>query len=215
MRHVSFLAALGLPLLLAACANGNPGTGAWQDGVQLSENSSLNHPIRVEPSLRLVPLDTDQHGALVADREQLGGIVADYARHGRGPMEVRGAPGAVRTALRGLLASGMRAGDLAPHIERGPGVVVSFPTARAMAPACGQFQLDLHRFGPLNPANSPTSDWGCASQHNLATMVADPGDLQHPRGAAPATQSGYLAGRIRDTQTYVAPPLPLAGSAAR
>ena len=56
----------------------------------------------------------------------------------------------------------------------------------ASAGPCGQWPKDL---GPASGkqyvSNRPYWNFGCAMQHNIAAMVANPADLVQPRGATP------------------------------
>ena len=66
-----------------------------------------------------------------------------------------------------------------------------------MAGPCGLWPADL---GPSidNPSyneNKPYYNFGCATQRNLASMVANPADLEQPRPESPT----YTA---RRTQSY-------------
>jgi len=51
----------------------------------------------------------------------------------------------------------------------------------AIPPDCPDWSEDIGR----DPQNMPWPDKGCATQRNLAAMVANPKDLLHPRGETP------------------------------
>ncbi|MFN5121018.1 MAG: CpaD family pilus assembly protein, partial [Bradyrhizobium sp.] len=64
-----------------------------------------------------------------------------------------------------------------------PTIRLSYPKMAAVAGPCGTWPADL---GPSidNPAYHENKQWdnfGCANQHNLAAMVANPSDLEQPR----------------------------------
>lgn len=61
-----------------------------------------------------------------------------------------------------------------PH----PPVRLSYLRYVAEAPECGSWPANLAR----EPQNLPYENLGCATQRNLAVMVANPGDLLGPRG---------------------------------
>ena len=65
--------------------------------------------------------------------------------------------------------------------DRHPVIHLSYKRYVAHGPECGQWNENLNE--SENNRNSP--DWGCARQRNLAAMVANPRDLQGPRGWSP------------------------------
>jgi pilus assembly protein CpaD len=58
-----------------------------------------------------------------------------------------------------------------------PPVKLSYLRWVAEAPECGDFSKNLSE----NPRNVAYDNFGCASQHNLAAMIANPRDLVEPR----------------------------------
>jgi pilus assembly protein CpaD len=70
--------------------------------------------------------------------------------------------------------------------EQLPTINLSYSKLTAIAGPCGQWPADL---GPSihgkDYENHPYWNFGCATQRNLASMVADPADLVQPRGEAP------------------------------
>jgi pilus assembly protein CpaD len=65
-------------------------------------------------------------------------------------------------------------------------VRLSYPRMAAEAGPCGLWPSDI---GPTTQSyrlNKPYWNFGCASQRNLAAMVANPADLTQPRGETPA-----------------------------
>ncbi|MBO6550157.1 MAG: CpaD family pilus assembly protein [Rhizobiales bacterium] len=65
--------------------------------------------------------------------------------------------------------------------DRHPVIHLSYKRYVAHGPECGQWNENFNE--SENNRNSP--DWGCARQRNLAAMVANPRDLQGPRGWSP------------------------------
>jgi pilus assembly protein CpaD len=61
--------------------------------------------------------------------------------------------------------------------QRDPPIRVSYLRYVAQAPQCGDWSANL----AYDPMNLPYPDLGCANQHNLAVMVANPADLVTPR----------------------------------
>ena len=57
-------------------------------------------------------------------------------------------------------------------------VILSYSHYRATATPCvGRWMKNVSD----NPRNNPVGGFGCSFQHNLAIMIADPGDLNTPR----------------------------------
>jgi type IV pilus biogenesis protein CpaD/CtpE len=82
---------------------------------------------------------------------------------------------------------------------------------------CGQWPHDV---GPadneINAMNRPHWNHGCATQHNLAAIVANPNDLLQPRAEGPVDQTRrqtaitkYRAGASPGPQTVHSPMQPL------
>lgn len=84
-----------------------------------------------------------------------------------------------------------------------PPVKVSYLRYVAEGPECGQWPENM----AYNPNNLPYPNMGCATQHNLAAMVANPADLLGPRtqGARSAERHDmvmdkYIKGESSNTQ---------------
>lgn len=60
-------------------------------------------------------------------------------------------------------------------------VVVSFARHFASSPECGDWSRSVTETG----YNEPHANFGCAQQHNIAALVADPRDINLPRTATP------------------------------
>jgi pilus assembly protein CpaD len=63
--------------------------------------------------------------------------------------------------------------------NKGAPVMVAFQRSFATTQECGDWSQELARSG----ANEPYPNFGCAQQHNIAAMVADPQDFEQPRTA--------------------------------
>lgn len=84
--------------------------------------------------------------------------------------------------IRRILSDRGFADDLVqvePYSEAGeePPVKVSYMRYIAEGPTCNHWSENL----AFNPQNLPAPNMGCATQHNLAAMVANPADLLGPR----------------------------------
>ena len=133
-------------------------------------------------------------------REGTGGVIVDVPVN---TPNARAAASAAREIRHTLTASGVpssaiRLNHYSPDDpERFATVRLSYPKIAAVAGPCGLWPADL---GPSidNPRyneNKPYYNFGCATQRNLASMVANPADLEQPRPESPT----YTA---RRTQSY-------------
>src|SRR5262245_18322027 len=64
---------------------------------------------------------------------------------------------------------------------RGAPVKVTFDRKFAVTAECGDWSEDI-----INSQNTPPPNFGCATQHNIAAVVANPEDFETPRSATPA-----------------------------
>src|SRR5262245_22259719 len=124
-------------------------------------------------------------------REGTGGVVVDVPVN---TPNARAAVSAAREIRHTLSSAGVPSSAI--HInryspddpERFATVRLSYPKIKAVAGPCGLWPADL---GPSidNPAyheNKQYYNFGCATQRNLAAMVANPADLEQPRPESPA-----------------------------
>ena len=173
LRGCAALAALSL----AACAN--PVNGP-EDGMTVEQR----FPITVEPHMEMVRLTfnaarggLDQESA--ADLER---FARDYLDNGSGALAVSGSrrnPDAPRIVADRLLALGVPGDRILlgnpDNADSGDDIRVSFIRYEAHAQACGDWSVNLSS----TSANKVSPNFGCATQHNLAAMVADPGFAQN------------------------------------
>jgi pilus assembly protein CpaD len=62
-------------------------------------------------------------------------------------------------------------------------IKISFLRTAAHGPECGSWPTNLAD----QPDNANYDNFGCAQQHNLAAMIANPSDLVTPQGATPTS----------------------------
>jgi len=179
LRGCAALAALSL----AACAN--PVNGP-EDGMTVEQR----FPITVEPHMEMVRLTfnaarggLDQESA--ADLER---FARDYLDNGSGALAVSGSrrnPDAPRIVADRLLTLGVPGDRILlgnpDNADSGDDIRVSFIRYEAHAQACGDWSVNLSS----TSANQVSPNFGCATQHNLAAMVADPRDLVSPKPLGP------------------------------
>jgi pilus assembly protein CpaD len=162
----------------------------------------LRHPIVVREKDHTVELLVgDSRGALTPEqradvlafaqawrREATGGIVVMVPV---GTRNAAAAGGVVREVQSIFAAVGIPANGVAMRSYRPPDprrlatVKLNYPRMTAEAGPCGLWPSDI---GPTTEGyrlNKPYWNHGCATQRNLAAMVANPADLVQPRGETP------------------------------
>ncbi len=193
---------VGFMLAAAACQPTRP----------LEVTDAFPITVVAEPRvLTIVGTELDAFGADDAidepARERIAAFLDTYRERGRGPLTAtmvgfaatgrgRDAEGAVLSALtklarrRGLQPDAL----LAARAETGvPRLELAFRDFVAIQPDCPPEQGTLSSF-----SNRSTSSFGCASQRNLAAMIARPADLVTPQ--ALTRRDSLRAGGV--TQAY-------------
>jgi pilus assembly protein CpaD len=179
--RLTFLAGL---ILVAGCNPSDPTPVGWTDPVMPKENK-----------VELVTLDHDVHFAkgtkTVAVNEATG--LADFLRDsaiGDGDTATvdnpRGAS-SLATARRAAVVAELKrnhvnAVQASAAAAPSDSVRIHVSHAVVIAPRCP----DWSKPEADNPANSPSSNYGCATEANLAQMVANPADLVRGRQTGPA-----------------------------
>jgi pilus assembly protein CpaD len=204
---------MGLSLVLAACTS----TTEQLVTAGIPDDYRARHPIAIEEGMRsiVVFVGRGRGGLSMDQRRDVAGLARSWAHEGTGAIvadvpvdtpNARAAASAYRDIRAVLLASGVPSNGLVLHNYRPddpqffPPIRLSYPKIKAVAGPCGLWPDDL---GPsiLDPgynANKPYSNFGCATQRNLAAMIDDPADLEQPRAEAPA----YTARRSEAFEKY-------------
>lgn len=174
-------AAVASMLVAGSCSVAN-------DANTISEDGSFNHPITVEPSYRelKVQFAGGQDGVSADDAVKFDAFLADYRAHGSGSLGIsvpNGAPShaAITFFAERAAATGISRDKIlvSTHdVNNGDyRVDVSFIAYSAKTDACGDWSENL----AFTDDNQTPKNFGCAVQHNIAAMVADPRDLVSPR----------------------------------
>lgn len=201
--HALRMASIAAVLLAGSCA------APINDGSVVADGLA-NHPITVAPhfqSIRVAFSDASA-GLTPEDGTQFNGFVEDYLSRGDGAISVNAPRGPNATAAltwfgerlahmgvpRARILVGTR--DTADGDGR---VEVGYIVYAARTDRCGNFSKDEGD----SSANLPTPDFGCAVQHNVAAMVADPRDLVAPRGmdAGDATRRETVIGNYETAKS--------------
>jgi pilus assembly protein CpaD len=172
------------------------------------DDPMANHPITVEPSYQSIKLSYAGGALAPADAPRLGAFLADYRQHGNGKIAISVPAGANMQQTVTALANQInemgvsRDRILVASRDAGTGgsqVELNYISYQARTADCGNWSEDL----AYTAENRTASNFGCATQHNMAMMVADPRDLLGPRpmdGAdavrRQAVIGNYEAGKI-------------------
>jgi len=178
LRGLAALAAL----LAAACAapiNGKEDVYSVPD----------RYPITVEPHMESLRVGYDgARGIDDAGAAELQRFVRDYLENGSGSIAVaapRRFPDASNAVSERLVALGVPRNRIMAGNNDGfnatDEVRVTYIRYQAHAEPCGDWSVNLGS----TSANKPSPNFGCATQHNLAAMVADPRDLVSPKPVDP------------------------------
>jgi pilus assembly protein CpaD len=190
--------AMAAVLLAGSCAAPINDTKVVADG-------TVNHPITVSPSYHSIKVSfaADNQGLLPEDSAKLDAFVADYTTHGNGAISVSvpAGPGAAtsihyfgeRLADMGVARSNILVGTHDVAANKDMRVEIGYVGYVAHTDPCGDWSQDASDTSD----NLPMPDFGCATQHNLAAMVADPRDLvsDRPLGESDATRRGVVMGK--------------------
>jgi pilus assembly protein CpaD len=191
-------------LLISACANpiSKPENGAPVE---------QRFPITVEPhmeSLR-VPYNAARGNIDDASTAQLQTFARDYLENGSGSLSVsatRRIPDAPNYVVGRLVAMGVPRNRIMlgndDALSAADEVKVTYIRYQANASGCGDWSVNL---GDTSE-NKVSPNFGCATQHNLAAMVADPRDLVSPKPLEPddAQRRLTVLDKYRKGETTVA-----------
>lgn len=148
-------------------------------------DGDVNHPIDVEPSYQ--SLKVGYSGDLSPDDAgRFTSFVQDYLSRGNGAITVSAPTGPGSTAAityfgQQLTALGVPRARILVGTHDAVGaderVEIGFVSYVAHTDSCGDWTQNVAD----NETNLPPINFGCAVQHNIAAMVADPRDLVAPR----------------------------------
>ena len=152
------------------------------NGPEQQFDVNQRYPISVQP--RMMSLNLIYNGQSALDQNQSGQLsrfAEDYMSHGSGSISVSGpTAAAAELAVESLLEIGVARTQIMVGGAAGPNplndIRLTYIRYVAEAPPCGNWTQNLtHSANNVLPPN-----FGCATQHNLAAMVADPRDLVAP-----------------------------------
>ena len=175
-------------LILAAALAALAGCGSVSGPYDGARTVAEAHPITVDQqavALR-VAVDETRNGLDRGTLAQIEAFVTEYRTRGHGPITVTAPVGAASDRAAQDAAARVRAGLHAAGVPYeammgaslaapggGADVIASFQSYVATGPVCGRATSAAKR----RFLNRRPEDFGCASQANLAAMIADPRDL--------------------------------------
>lgn len=175
-------------IVLGGCAEKHE----WETAGTRTTDANQLHPIGAE--VRREAIDIPPVGGSAAAQSDnyfaVTKFVRQYLRDGRGVLDVRvSSRGSDKT--RSFVASILNENGVAPERVRygaradgKSGALIAYTKIGSVAPlACDDWSEDITR----RAEQGVYANWGCASQRNLANMVADPTDLVAPAAATPQT----------------------------
>jgi pilus assembly protein CpaD len=206
------VAAAAVLVALAGCA-----TGTQQDiTASIPDDYRIKHPITIDEQLATmdIPVGLDAGRLSSGARGNIAGFAQRFNSSGGSLMAIVapvGSPNEVVAASMShqvydvLLAAGIRPAALdfrtyrAGPKETGAPIRLAYSRIAASVADCGQWPGNLDN----DSRNRNYKNFGCATQANLAAMVANPLDLLYPRASTPpdATRrakvlEGYQNGEI-------------------
>jgi pilus assembly protein CpaD len=194
-----------LAIALSGCGGFN--------GAENAEFSSLvSHPISVEQKTASLSIEVDrgQIAMTPSDRNEIAAFANAYRDKGHGRMTIATPAGAPNSGAAASLVSDIRAALMeagiakdaitytayqAPSNQVNAPVLVSYTHYIAQATPCHGLTEDLAYL----PENNEPANFGCATQANLAALVADPADLlgQREMDAADADRRSTVLDKYR------------------
>jgi pilus assembly protein CpaD len=189
---------VGIAAALAGCK-----TSARDTTGTLPNDYRERHPITVTEGKRTIELfvGAGRGGLTPAQRAEVLAFAQTWKREATGGITIDRPVGgandrAARDTLKEVLSIVVAAGipnhgiGIKPYHANGNRVAplrLNYPQVAAQAGPCGLWPQDLGpTYDPNHYENRPYYNLGCASQRNLASMVANPHDLAQPRAETPA-----------------------------
>jgi len=202
LENILRVAAIGCIMIAGSCAVNNGATSISADG-------AVNHPISVVAvSLKKkLQFAGGAQGLEIDEALKFEAFLDEYRAHGNGSLGISvpsGPPSraaityfAERAAATGIPRDKILVSthDVANGDYR---VDVSFIAYKAIARECGDWSENL----AFTLENHTNRNFGCATQRNIAAMVADPRDLLGPRRFDPAdaNRAATIIGKYQQGQ---------------
>jgi len=167
-RHLLHGVSLIAALLLASCAN----------GPDSEVDPEAAYPITVGPHVETLRVSNEAEA-----NAKVGAFASAFVASGNGSITISApSPEAARSVADRLVANGVPRGRIVMGgVAQGNAVELSYVGYGASSPPCANWQENI----AFTMNNLPTMNFGCATQHNIAAMIADPRDLVTPQPMTP------------------------------
>ncbi len=147
------------------------------------------HPVSAEVQLATLDVSPQRGGTLASEAYlDITKFVREYRRDGRSTLDIEVPRGTAVSRSVDSVRYIAETNGVPPRrirvVHRKDGVNsirLKFESIAAIAPECGEWPEDI----TARPELGPHPNFGCASQRNLANMVAHPTDLMFPQVEAP------------------------------
>ncbi len=187
-RRLGMILALGAAVALAGC-NMREQMYDGQMGY-IPENPNEVYPIEVVDGAARLTLPVKSGRLSARDEETLARFAAE-ASGIPSPVIISRPKGSLNAELVAARATAvLKRYGVAPqrirHVTRKGrkgGVIITYKRKFAVTKECGDWSKPVTVTGD----NRPYRNFGCAQQHNLAAMVANPEDFENPPALAPAS----------------------------
>ena len=191
---LSFTLVVCAAATVVACRPGAHDSGPQVAGWSLIDPAE-RHPILVSqrPVTMSIPVRRGSYGMSNASRHRVAGFLHKFRATDAGNSKlVISVPSGGANEVAGMQAVAEIRDMIAEagfppssvHVEANSGsshIRISYLQVVAKSPECGLWPTNLAR----DPANVAYPNFGCATQHNFAEMVANPADLLGPRTPTP------------------------------
>jgi pilus assembly protein CpaD len=186
MRKTSLTAVALAPLIwLAGCGMGG---GSFDDYYQPAMHYE-RYPIEVAKGAVRLDVSTKRAQLSARQADSIARFAQQAVSTGASRIQVQSPAGGAAEAVAERAAEIMVANGVAPEAivvrkygsANGAPVVLTFDRKIAVTAECGDWPEDL----AITYENTPPVNFGCATQHNIAAVVANPEDFQTPRTETP------------------------------